>query len=290
MLSAQERPVDRLAQSPSAGAVQQADDRYKQTLRSDRPAQSGHAGADPQRSTDNSEPQRRTHRGARRMRHALPRATAVMAAREAARSAASLDELRAILDGFQGCALRATATQLVFADGNPQARVMFVGEAPGRDEDIAGPAVRRPLRQAAGPDDGAQSGSTATSVYIANIVPWRPPGNRTPTPQETAICLPFILRQIELADPDMLVCLGGPSAQTLLKVKDGISRRADAGFVYRHRHARDPRHRDAASGLSAAAAAAEAPRLARFSRDQKGAANRDRANRFTSTTATKAPR
>jgi uracil-DNA glycosylase len=146
---------------------------------------------------------------------------AVMAAREAARSAASLTELRAMLERFEGCALRATATQLVFADGNPQARVMFVGEAPGRDEDIEGrPFVGRSGRlldrmmAAIGLDRG--------SAYIANIVPWRPPGNRTPTPQESAICLPFILRQIELADPDILVCLGNPSTQTLLKTKDGI--------------------------------------------------------------------
>jgi len=70
----------------------------------------------------------------------------------------------------------------------------------------------------------AAIGLDRSSVYIANIVPWRPPGNRTPTPQEQQVCLPFILRQIELADPDVLVCLGGPSAQTLLGVKDGITK------------------------------------------------------------------
>lgn len=149
--------------------------------------------------------------------------TAVMAAREAARNAASLDELRAIMTGFQGCALRVTATQLVFADGTPQARVMFVGEAPGRDEDLAGlPFVGRSGRLL----DRmlAAIGLDRTSAYIANIIPWRPPGNRTPTPQESQICLPFILRQIELADPDVLVCLGGPSSQALLGFKDGIRR------------------------------------------------------------------
>src|SRR5262249_27365531 len=144
---------------------------------------------------------------------------AVMAAREAARSAASLTELRAILDRFEGCALRATATQLVFADGNPQARVMFVGEAPGRDEDLEGrPFVGRSGRLL--DRMMAAIGLDRSSAYIANIVPWRPPGNRTPTPQESAICLPFILRQIELADPDILVCLGNPSTQTLLNTKD----------------------------------------------------------------------
>jgi DNA polymerase len=148
---------------------------------------------------------------------------AVMAAREAARRAASLEELRAILQGFEGCALRMTAKQLVFADGNPQARVMFVGEAPGREEDLEGlPFVGRSGKLL----DRmlAAIGLDRTSTYIANIIPWRPPGNRTPTPQESAICLPFILRQIELADPEILVCLGGPAAQALLGVKEGILR------------------------------------------------------------------
>ena len=154
-----------------------------------------------------------------------------MAAREAARSATSLAELRTILDRFEGCALRATATQLVFADGNPHARVMFVGEAPGRDEDVEGlPFVGRSGKLL----DRmlAAIGLDRTSVYIANIVAWRPPGNRTPTPQESAICLPFILRQIELVDPDVLVCLGGPSAQTLLNIKDGILKSRGRWFPF----------------------------------------------------------
>lgn len=146
---------------------------------------------------------------------------AIMTAREVARSAASLEELRGILDRFEGCALRTTASQLVFADGNPHGRVMFVGEAPGRDEDIEGlPFVGRSGKLL--DRMMAAIGLDRTGAYIANIVPWRPPGNRTPTPQESAICLPFLLRQIELADPDVLVCLGGPSAQTLLGIKDGI--------------------------------------------------------------------
>lgn len=156
---------------------------------------------------------------------------AVMAAREAARSATSLDELRGILAKFEGCALRTTAKQLVFADGNPRARVMFVGEAPGREEDLEGlPFVGRSgklldLMMAA-------IGLDRTGAYIANIIPWRPPGNRTPTPQESQICLPFTLRQIELANPDILVCLGGPASQTLLGVKDGIKRTRGRWFDF----------------------------------------------------------
>ena len=106
--------------------------------------------------------------------------------------------------GFEGSPLKQRATQLVFADGNPQGRVMLVGEAPGREEDLQGkPFVGRSGRlldlmlKAIGLD--------RTEVYIANTVPWRPPGNRTPTPAEIALCLPFLHRQITLAAPDMLV-------------------------------------------------------------------------------------
>jgi uracil-DNA glycosylase family 4 len=156
---------------------------------------------------------------------------AVMAARTAAKNAASLEELRAILDGFDGCALKGTARQLVFADGNPQARVMFVGEAPGRDEDLEGlPFVGRSgqlLDRML-----AAIGLDRTNAYIANVIPWRPPGNRTPTPQETSICLPFTRRQIELADPDVLVCLGSPAAQALLEAKDGIMKTRGRWFKY----------------------------------------------------------
>ena len=152
---------------------------------------------------------------------AVPSGGEVMAARAAAASAATLDELKAILAGFMGCNLRQTAKSLVFADGNPSARVMLVGEAPGREEDEAGlPFVGRSgqlLDRML-----AAIGLDRTSVYIANVVPWRPPGNRTPTPQETEICKPFIQRQIALARPDLLVFLGGASAAALAGTTEGI--------------------------------------------------------------------
>ncbi len=145
--------------------------------------------------------------------------SAVAAAREAARSAASLDALRAIVESFEGCALKATASRTVFEDGARDARVMFVGEAPGREEDLEGrPFVGRSgqlldrMMAAVGLD-------RKTNAYIANVIPWRPPGNRTPTPQEIAICEPFIRRQIELKAPDLLVCVGAPSTETLLGLK-----------------------------------------------------------------------
>jgi DNA polymerase len=148
---------------------------------------------------------------------------AARSARERAAAAATLDDLRAELERFDGCGLKATATQLVFADGAPGARVMFVGEAPGGDEDRIG----RPFVGRAGQLLDRMLAAIAldrTQVYIANVVPWRPPGNRTPTPQETAVCLPFIRRQIALSAPRLLVCLGGSATQTLLGVKEGITR------------------------------------------------------------------
>lgn len=169
---------------------------------------------------------------------AAPRADAALApdeaissAREAARTAPTLDALRALLENFDGCALKHTATRLVFADGNPQARVMFVGEAPGREEDIEGlPFVGRSGKLL----DRMISaiGLDRSKAYIANVIPWRPPGNRTPTPQETQICLPFIRRQIELVNPDVLVTLGNPSTQTLLSTRDGIMKTRGRWFDY----------------------------------------------------------
>ncbi|THD43841.1 MAG: uracil-DNA glycosylase [Bradyrhizobium sp.] len=148
---------------------------------------------------------------------------AALSAREIAAGAKTLDELRAALERFDGCGLRATATQLVFADGAPGASVMLVGEAPGGDEDRIG----RPFVGRAGQLLDRMLAAIELDrrqVYIANVVPWRPPGNRTPTPQETSVCLPFIRRQIALAAPRLLVCLGGSATQTLLGVKDGITR------------------------------------------------------------------
>ena len=119
----------------------------------------------------------------------------------------------------------------MFADGNPQARIMFVGEAPGRDEDIEGlPFVGRSGKLL----DRmiAAIGLDRSKAYIANVIPWRPPGNRTPTPQETQICLPFIQRQIELVNPDVLVTLGNPSTQTLLSTREGIMRTRGKWFDY----------------------------------------------------------
>lgn len=154
---------------------------------------------------------------------AVPDQAQAAAARALAGSASTLDELREALASFDGCNLKFTAKNLAFADGNPQADLMLVGEAPGRDEDLQGlPFVGRSgqlLDRML-----AAIGLDRNSAYIANVIPWRPPGNRTPTPHETEICRPFIERQIELVNPKVLVNLGGPSAKTLLNTTEGILR------------------------------------------------------------------
>ena len=148
---------------------------------------------------------------------------AVMAARSAARHAATLDDLAATLANFDGCALKATAKNLCFYRGAPKARVMLIGEAPGRDEDLEG----KPFVGRAGQlldKMLAAIGLSEADVHITNIVYWRPPGNRTPTPQEAQACRPFLERQVELVAPELVVLLGGAAAKHVLDVAEGIMR------------------------------------------------------------------
>lgn len=154
---------------------------------------------------------------------AVPDEAQALRARELAREAKTIDELREILGEFAGCNLKLTAKNLVFSDGAPGADLMLVGEAPGRDEDIEGkPFVGRSGKLL----DRilAAIGRDRTSAYISNVIPWRPPGNRDPSPMETEICRPFIERHIELARPKVLVTLGNPSTKLLLNTKTGIMR------------------------------------------------------------------
>jgi DNA polymerase len=154
---------------------------------------------------------------------APPAGAAERSARALANAAQTLEELGDALAAFDGCPLKFTATKLVFADGNPKAEVMLVGEAPGSDEDrdgrpfvgVSGQLLDRMM---------AAIGLTRKEFYLANTVYWRPPGNRSPTQAETAACLPFIQRQIELVKPKILVLLGGAAAKTLLNRPEGISR------------------------------------------------------------------
>jgi len=142
-------------------------------------------------------------------------------ARALAEGAADLPTLKAALERFEGCELKKTATNMVFADGNPESRIMLIGEAPGREEDrqglpfvgVSGQLLDRML---------ACIGHDRGSVYITNVLFWRPPGNRTPTPNEVAACLPFVARHIALIDPSHILLLGGLSAKTLLNRSEGI--------------------------------------------------------------------
>ena len=147
--------------------------------------------------------------------------------------AADLGALKAALEAFDGCPLKATATNLVFADGNPEGRVMIIGEGPGAQEDrqglpfvgVSGQLLDQMLKCI---------GLDRQSAYITNMLFWRPPGNRTPTAAEIAACLPFVERHIELADPDLLLLTGGMSAKTLLGRSEGILRLRGHWRPYQH--------------------------------------------------------
>lgn len=151
-------------------------------------------------------------------------AAALAEARELAARARSLDELKSALAGFDGCGLKRLAKNLCFADGSDQARLMLIGEAPGRDEDLAGvPFVGR-AGQLLDKMLAAAGLHRQEDVWITNTVFWRPPGNRVPSPEETEICRPFLERQIELIAPSVILALGGAAAKQLLGTTSGIMR------------------------------------------------------------------
>ena len=168
-------------------------------------------------------------------------------ARALAARAADLAALRRVMDDFDLCPLKKTAANTVFGTGNPEAKIMLIGEAPGADEDrqgepfvgVSGQLLDRMLA-AIELDRG--------SVYITNMLAWRPPGNRKPTVEETSMCLPFIRRHIELIAPRILVFVGGTSATTLLDRRDGITRMRGRWFKY------PPNGADRTGGESAIAA------------------------------------
>ncbi|MEZ0224002.1 MAG: uracil-DNA glycosylase family protein [Alphaproteobacteria bacterium] len=145
-------------------------------------------------------------------------------ARQLAAAAKTIEELKSALDGFQGLSLKRTATQMVFADGNPKARIMLVGEAPGADEDRLG----RPFVGVSGQLLDRMLASIGLSresnIYISNVINWRPPGNRSPSEAEIALSLPFIQRHIELVNPTVLIFAGGVAAKALMQTSQGITR------------------------------------------------------------------
>jgi len=160
-------------------------------------------------------------------------------ARAAAENASSLTELRAALAAFDGCALKNTAKNLVFADGNPEGPLMIIGEAPGGEEDRQGVPFVGP----AGKLLDLMLGSIGLSrgqAYVTNILPWRPPGNRSPTDAEIAACLPFVKRHIELVAPKILILVGGTAAKTLLDKTQGIMRLRGHWYTYQSDHMNAP--------------------------------------------------
>lgn len=157
---------------------------------------------------------------------ALPGTAAHLAA-----GCADLQALRRALEGFEGLPLKRAANSTVFADGNPEASVMCIGEAPGQEEDrrglpFVGPSGRLLDRML------GSIGFDRSTCYITNVVPWRPPANRKPTPDEVAVCLPFLTRHIELVDPQVLILLGGASAAAVLAKADGINRLRGRWFEF----------------------------------------------------------
>jgi DNA polymerase len=146
---------------------------------------------------------------------------AVGAARAAARTAATLEELHRALQAFEGCSLKATAKNLCFYRGAPSAPLMIIGEAPGRDEDLEG----RPFVGRSGQLLDrmlSAAGWSESDAHITNIVYWRPPGNRTPTPQEAEVCRPFLERQIELVEPRAILLMGGAASRQIFRSEEGI--------------------------------------------------------------------
>jgi len=157
------------------------------------------------------------------LRENISEAGDISAAESAALRADTLEELKQAIEAFEGCTLKRAAKNTVFADGNPVAKIMLVGEAPGRDEDREGkPFIGRSGKLL--DRMFAAIGLDRNDIYITNLVPWRPTGNRTPTPDETALCRPFLLRHIELVQPDILVLVGGVSAKEMLDSSLGITK------------------------------------------------------------------
>jgi DNA polymerase len=155
----------------------------------------------------------------------------VRAAGRLAAECRSLADIESALGRFEGCALRSTATRLCFADGNPQARVMMIGEAPGSEEDRQGKPFVGPSGQLIDLMLATIS-LDRTRVWITNSIFWRPPGNRAPTAGEIAVCQPFLERQIELLSPSVIVFVGGIAARAMLNLKDGVTRLRGRRLLY----------------------------------------------------------
>ena len=211
-------PVDRFAATPGPAPVRPTDDKEKAAATTPRTVAEAQRDLAPAAPPISATPLQ-------------SRSATVQTAGEIAAAATTLDKLRAAFEAFDGCPLKETATNFVFADGNPYADLMFIGEAPGAEEDrqglpFVGPAGRLldKMLEAIGLD--------RTQTYISNILPWRPPGNRNPTDAEIAACLPFLERHIALSGPKIVVPVGGTAAKTLLRRQEGIMRLRGRWLTY----------------------------------------------------------
>jgi len=207
--------VDRFAAAPEERAETPAKSRPKPADSRARSADSGASRADSRPSRPDS-----------RARSADPSASPV-----SLDQVTTLTELEALVAQFEGCALKRTAKNTCFSRGSDTAKIMLIGEAPGRDEDIQG----KPFVGRAGKLLDRMLGTIGldeASVYITNTIYWRPPGNRTPTALEIASCAPFLARQIELLAPDVMVLLGGAAAKSILNVSEGIMRLRGKWKIY----------------------------------------------------------
>ncbi len=202
-----EEPLNRFMEVARPAAVAAPQQAHEETPRQARAPQTFSATANSGRSVDAAA--------------ALSVEAAIKAARESAARASSLEELRAELMAFDGCILKRSATNFVFADGDPKSRIMFIGDAPGDEDDrqglpFTGPPGRLLERML------KSIKLDRNKVWLTNLLPWRVPGKRRATPQEIAVCLPFITRQIELIQPAILVCMGDDAAQTLMRLKGSV--------------------------------------------------------------------
>lgn len=213
-----ETPIDRFAESRDM-ARERSTARMERAAPAERKVQA--APADGQRPSAPAAPRPTPAPPAAAPTLTVPDEAAFADARATAKAASTLAELKAALEGFSGCNLKHSARNTVLADGNPEAELMVIGEAPGRDEDQqglpfvgrAGQLLDRML---------AAIGRDRRTTYITNVIPWRPPGNRTPAPHEIELCRPFVERHVELVKPKALLLLGNVSSKTMLNTDRGI--------------------------------------------------------------------
>ncbi|MEM1040567.1 MAG: uracil-DNA glycosylase [Pseudomonadota bacterium] len=217
-LALEDAPVDRFAESARIAEAQATKRAAKQPTKGKASATAPGPAAQPLAAGKQTKPVTQSRTAAPAV---VQNSEVVANARALADQAQTLEALKTAIEGFEGCNLKFTAKSTVFASGNPRARLMLVGEAPRREEDEQGvPFVGRSgqmldkILKALGYD--------RNDVYITNVLPWRPPGNRTPTAAESDICRPFLEKHIALVNPDLLVAVGAAATKTLLSTKEGI--------------------------------------------------------------------